>query len=234
MDAKQCKNGIKVAAVILGLIGLIAGLRLLGIQDILRQTLDRIAAMGPLGPIAFITLYILACLCFVPGSILTLGAGFIFGVFYGTVYVSIASIGGATLAFLVGRYALRAWVAAKIRTNPKFDAIDGAVGREGWKIVALTRLSPVFPFNLLNYAYGITKVSLRDYFWASWIGMLPGTVMYVYAGSLAGSLTALDSRTGGRSPAEWLLYAAGLLATLGVTVYVTKLARKALQEKLRT
>ncbi len=143
-----------------------------------------------------------------------------------------ASIAGATLSFLVGRYALRAWVAGKIKANPKFEAIDEAVGREGWKIVGLTRLSPVFPFNLLNYAYGVTKVSLRDYFWASWIGMFPGTVMYVYAGSLAGSLTALGSRSGGRTTAEWVLYAAGLLAAVGVTVYVTKLARKALQAKL--
>jgi uncharacterized membrane protein YdjX (TVP38/TMEM64 family) len=117
-----------------------------------------------------------------------------------------------------------------IEDNARFRAIDAAVGREGWKIVGLTRLSPAFPFNLLNYAYGITGVRLRDYFFASWVGMLPGTVMYVYLGSLAGSLATLGGRGGGRTPAQWALYVVGLLATIAVTVSVTRIARTALGE----
>ena len=90
-----------------------------------------------------------------------------------------------------GRTLARGFIEAKISHNPRFRAIDQAVKHEGFKIVLLTRLSPVFPFNLLNYAFGLTPVSLRDYFLASWIGMLPGTVMYVYLGSAAKNLADL-------------------------------------------
>ncbi len=157
-------------------------------QALLRQALDLIAGLGPWGPVMFVLLYIVATVFFLPGSILTLGAGFVFGVIKGAILVSIAATLGATAAFLVGRYLARDWVAKKIEGNVRFKAIDEAVAREGWKIVGLTRLSPVFPFNLLNYAFGLTRVSLRDYFFASWIGMMPGTLMYVYLGSLAGDL----------------------------------------------
>jgi len=167
-----------------------------------------------------------------PGSILTLGGGAVFGVVWGSVYVSIASTFGATLAFLVGRYVARDWVNSKIQSNEKFKAVDRAVAREGWKIVFLTRLSPIFPFNLLNYAFGVTPVSLRDYFFASWIGMLPGTILYVYLGSLAGDLARLGAGERARTPMEWALYVVGLVATIGVTVYVTRVARQAIQTRL--
>jgi uncharacterized membrane protein YdjX (TVP38/TMEM64 family) len=123
-------------------------------------------------------------------------------------------------------------VAKKISSNEKFKAIDDAVAREGWKIVGLTRLSPVFPFNLLNYAYGLTRVSLRDYFFASWIGMMPGTIMYVYIGSLAGEVAKLGSEGRTRTSAEWALYIVGLIATIVVTVFITRIARTALRKKV--
>jgi uncharacterized membrane protein YdjX (TVP38/TMEM64 family) len=142
---------------------------------------------------------------------------------------------GAVAAFLVGRYLARDWVARKVEGNSRFAAIDRAVGEAGWKIVGLTRLSPVFPFNLLNYAYGLTKVSVRDYFLASWIGMIPGTVMYVYFGTVAGSLATLGAGggTGGGVEGEaavgqLALRLVGLLATVVVTVYITRIARRAL------
>ena len=119
--------------------------------------------------------------------------------------------------------------------SPTFQAIDQAVGVGGWRIVGLTRLSPVFPFVFLNYAYGLTSVSLRDYFLASWIGMLPGTLMYVYLGSLVRDVASLSQpRTAGRSTMEWALYGIGLVATMVVTVYVTRLARAALAQRLKT
>jgi uncharacterized membrane protein YdjX (TVP38/TMEM64 family) len=176
-------------------------------------------------------IYILACVLFLPGSVLTLGAGVLFGLFAGSVIVSIASTLGATAAFIVGRYFARDWVAKKIEGNPGFKAIDDAVAKEGWKIVGLTRLSPVFPFNLLNYAYGLTKVSLRDYFFASWMGMLPGTVMYVYIGSVVGDLARLSAGGRTRTTAEWALYIVGFVATITVTIYVTRAARAALNKK---
>jgi uncharacterized membrane protein YdjX (TVP38/TMEM64 family) len=156
---------------------------------------------------------------------LTLGAGAYFGLAWGTLYVSIASTLGATAAFLIGRYLARAWVSRQIEGNAKFEAIDDAVEKEGWRLVALTRLSPAFPFNLLNYAYGLTKVPLLSYVLASWIAMIPGTVMYVYLGSLAKSPS-------GRTPAQWALLIIGLAATIAATVLITRSARKALDQKL--
>jgi len=198
-------------------------------QDLLKNALEWVRGLGPTGPLSFLGIYVLATVLFLPGSILTLGAGVVFGLAKGSAICSVSSTLGATCAFLVGRYVARGWVETKIDRNPKFKAVDEAVAREGWKIVGLSRLSPIFPFNLLNYAYGVTKVSLRDYFFASWIGMLPGTVMYVYIGTLAGDLATLSA---GGSPttttAQWILRVVGLAATVAVTVYVTRTARKAL------
>lgn len=201
-------------------------------QAWLRNALQWIQDLGPIGAIAFIILYIIATVAFLPGSILTLGAGVVFGVVLGSIYVFIGATLGATAAFLVGRYLARGWVAQKIAGNKKFKAIDEAVGGEGFKIVLLTRLSPVFPFNLLNYAYGLTGVSLKDYFLGS-VGMIPGTIMYVYIGSLAGSLAMVGTQAQPTNPAvQWTIRIIGFIATVAVTLYVTNVARKALEEKV--
>ena len=197
----------------------------------LRSALDGIARLGPWGLALFALLYVTATVFFLPGSILTVGAGVVFGLVRGFVIVSISATLGATAAFLVGRYLARDWIAAKIERHPKFKAIDEAVAREGWKIVGLLRLSPVVPFNVLNYAFGVTRVSLRDYVVASWIGMMPGTLLYVYLGSIAGDLAGAGGRAS-RTPAEWTFYAVGLVATIAVTVFVTRLARRALAERV--
>lgn len=198
------------------------------VQGILKQTLDWVGQLGSWGVVIFIVIYVVATVLFIPGSVLTLGAGAVFGVVRGSVYVSIASTLGATAAFLVGRYLARDAIARKIEGNARFAAIDKAVANEGWKIVGLTRLSPVFPFTLLNYAFGLTRVKLGHYVLASWIGMLPGTVMYVYLGSLAKAASGERTRTTG----EWVLYGVGLLATVVVTIFVTRIAKKALAEKI--
>ncbi len=211
---------------------LMAASRYYDLPGLLSRAMTWVAAQGLAGVAVYILLYILACVFFVPGSVLTLGAGAIWGVVGGVPVVSVASTLGATVAFLIGRHLARDWVAHRIEGNERFKAIDEAVAREGWKIVGLTRLSPVFPFSLLNYAFGLTRVSLRDYFFASWIGMLPGTVMYVYLGSLAGSLAALGAGQSTRTPAQWTLYGVGLAATVAVTVYVTRIARAALAKRV--
>ncbi|MEH2368860.1 TVP38/TMEM64 family protein [Nostoc sp.] len=201
-------------------------------QAILREALQWIDGLGTVGAIAFIALYIIATVAFFPGSILTLGAGVIFGAVWGSLYVFIGATLGATAAFLVGRYLARGWVAGKIADNKKFAAIDEAVGKEGLKIVLLTRLSPIFPFNLLNYAFGITGVSLQDYFIGS-LGMIPGTIMYVYIGSLAGNLAMIGTEAQPTNPTlQWAIRILGLFATVAVTVYVTRIARKALEKEL--
>lgn len=230
----RSKRGVKLRPIIL--IASAAALLILAKQfpvpQLLTQTLERVKSLGPMGPILFTGIYILATVLFIPGSILTLGAGVLFGVIKGSITVSIAATLGATAAFLVGRYLARGWVSKKIEGNKKFSAIDAAVAEEGWKIVGLTRLSPIFPFTLLNYAYGLTKVSLRDYFFASWVGMIPGTVLYVYIGSLAGDLASLGAGERVRTPEEWIFYGIGLLATVGVTIFVTRIAKKALTKQV--
>ncbi|MCF7763351.1 MAG: TVP38/TMEM64 family protein [Verrucomicrobia bacterium] len=200
----------------------------LHLQDRLKQGLDWVGQLGRWGPAIFIGLYIVATVLFIPGSALTLGAGAIFGVAWGSVYVSVGSTLGATAAFLVGRYLARNAIARKIEGNERFAAIDKAVANEGWKIVGLTRLSPVFPFTLLNYSFGLTRVKLSHYVLASWIGMMPGTVMYVYLGSLAKAATGEHTRTTG----EWVLYGVGLLATLVVTIFVTRIAKQVLAKRI--
>ena len=212
---------------ILGAVILITLLSVFDVRALLRDALELIERLGPWGPILFIGAYVVATVCFMPGSVLTLGAGALFGVAWGSVYVSIGSTLGATCAFLVGRYFTRHWVAARIQGNERFISIDRAVAEEGWRIVGLTRLSPVFPFALLNYAFGLTRVSLKGYVLASWIGMMPGTVMYVYLGSLARAGAAGQQR----SAAEWALYGVGLVATLAVTVMITRMARRALAKR---
>lgn len=219
------------ALLLLAAAGLLVLSRTVDSGALLRETLLRVRELGFWAPAAFVLLYVLACVLFLPGAILTIGAGALFGLLWGTVYVSIGSVLGATAAFLVARHLARDWVVGKIRGNPKFAAISAAVGKNGWKIVGLTRLSPVFPFNLLNYAFGVTEVRLRDYVLASWIGMAPGTVLYVYIGSLAGDLATLGAGGRTRTPVEWALYGAGLAATAAVTVFVTRIARAALDEE---
>src|SRR6266516_3145877 len=209
-------------------VALVLALKYIHVQDLLKSALDWIGELGPWGPVIFVGLYVVATVLFVPGSVLTLGAGAVFGVVLGSVCVSISATLGATAAFLVGRYLARDAIARKIEKNETFATIDRAVADEGWKVVFLTRLSPVFPFTLLNYAFGLTRVRLGQYVLASWIGMMPGTVMYVYLGSLVNVGAGHRQRTTG----EWLLYGVGLLATIAVKIFVTRMARKALEKKI--
>jgi uncharacterized membrane protein YdjX (TVP38/TMEM64 family) len=219
--------GLIVAAVVLLVLGWY-----LEVPRYLRIALDWIDSIGAVGPIVFIGLYIVLTVLFVPGSIPTLGAGAVFGVVWGTIYVSIGSVLGATAAFLVGRYFLRDWVSKQISKSERFTAVDDAIGNEGGKIIFLLRLSPLFPFNLSNYIYSLTKVGVGSYMLASWAGMLPGTIMYVYIGSLIESLAVLGAEERARTTGEWILYGVGLVATVVVTIYVTRVARRAIQRKV--
>jgi uncharacterized membrane protein YdjX (TVP38/TMEM64 family) len=189
--------------------------------------------VGLVGVVVYFVAYVAATLLLLPGSILTAGAGLAYGPLWGTVLVSPVSVVAATLAFLLGRGIAREWVTRRIAQHPRFGAIDEAIGDSGFKIVLLLRLSPIFPFNLLNYALGLTRVSLRDYVLASLLGMLPGTFLYVYLGSLVTTASELLS---GKRPAIGLwgkiLYWAGLAATLVVTILITRMARQALNKAL--
>jgi uncharacterized membrane protein YdjX (TVP38/TMEM64 family) len=199
-------------------------------------TLQHFAAwvdgLGAGAPIAFVAGYALAVVAFVPGSLLTLAGGAIFGPVAGTAFVFAAATLGACAAFLIARYAARGWVARRIAASPRFDALDRAIAGEGLRVVFLLRLSPVFPFNLLNYALGLTRVRFTDYALAS-VGMLPATLAYVYLGSLIGDLAGLDAAAAAPEGTRWLrhgLSALGVAATLAASGVIARIARRALAQ----
>ena len=227
--ASDSSGGIPYTKIVLGVVVLVAlvylGRRAGGYVPVFAEWVD---GLGVLGPIVFILGYAVAVVAFIPGSVLTLASGAIFGLFEGTLYVFVAAVLGSTLAFLIARHAARSAIERRLAGDERFAAIDRAIGEEGRKIVFLLRLSPVFPFNLLNYSLGLTRVRLADYVIAS-IGMLPGSLLYVYAGKVAGDVAAV---AGGRAPekgvGDWAVLVLGLVATAVVTVFVTRIARRAL------
>ena len=228
--AKSSGSGLRVTLLVLAVGGLAAAFAFLPIAEWAGGFLEYVRDLGPVGPALLAAVYVVATVLMAPGLILTLGAGWAFGLVVGTITVSVGSVIGATAAFLIGRYAARDFVGKLADQNPKFAAIDRAVAQSGWKIVLLTRLSPVFPFNVLNYLYGATQVSLREYVLASWIGMLPGTILYVYLGAIAGSLTELLAGNFEGGVGQQIALYVGLAATAGVTVVVTRIATRALAE----
>jgi len=153
-----------------------------------------VRGMGVWAPLAYIALYAVAAVLFLPGSILTLAAGALFGPVWGAAYALVGATAGATLAFLIARYVASDWVAA--RAGGRLKQLIAGVEAEGWRFVAFVRLVPLFPFNLLNYALGLTKIRLLDYLLASLICMAPGAVAYTYLGyagreALAGNEAAI-------------------------------------------
>ena len=218
--------GIGVALVALTAYGLPLGRWVTDLAQGARET-------GPLGVGLFFVAYVVSTVAGLPGSILTLALGFAYGPFWGLVIASPASVTGATGAFLLGRTLLRNWAAKKAAGSVRARAIEAAVEREGFKLVLLLRLSPVVPFNLLNYVLSLTSVRLGTYVLASVVGMLPGTALYVYLGSLAPAAAELSSVAQGGGSARTTLYVIGLLATVAVVVVGTRAARRALDVELQ-
>ena len=224
------KSSLIFVMIALAVAAIGAGILLLPVKQYLVNFLGWAQSLGSWGPLFVALFYIVACVFLLPGSVLTLGAGFLFGVPVGLVSAWMGATLGACAAFLLGRTLARDWVASRVSNNPKFTAVDKAVGREGFKIVLLLRLSPVFPFNFLNYALGLTKVSFGKYALASFIGMLPGGLMYVYLGSVARSLADVAA---GKVHGGWagqVFFWLGLVATIVVAGFVTRLAKKSLRE----
>jgi uncharacterized membrane protein YdjX (TVP38/TMEM64 family) len=189
--------------------------------------------LGPGGALLYGTVYALGAVLMIPGVALTAGAGLVYGTLIGVLIVSPASVLGATGAFLIARYFARDWVESKLQNYPKFKAIDRAVERQGFKVVLLIRLQPVLPFVLLNYALGLTRVRLRDYVVASWIGMLPATIVYVYLGSALHNVS--DLFAGGiakHTPVGLGLFWGGLAAGIVLLVILTRMANMTLQQEL--
>ena len=189
---------------------------------------DWVKGLGAWGPLVFIVGYVFTVVALLPAVVLTLSAGGIFGLI-GTFYVFVGAVLGSILAFLVSRHFARRAIEQRIQGDPRFAAIDRAVGAEGLKIVFLIRLSPVFPFVFVNYALGLTRVRLVDYALASF-GMLPGTLLYVYTGKILGDVAVVAGGASVAGPWYYALLGVGFAATLGVTVIITRIATRSLRE----
>ncbi len=191
-----------------------------------------IDTLGVWAPVAFVLAYVAATLTFVPGSLLTMTAGAVFGLVAGTFYTFVGATIGSALAFLIARYLARDAIQRRLVRYPKFAVIDKAVGLEGFKIVLLLRLSPVFPFNFLNYALGLTTVPFRAYMLGA-IGMLPGSVVYAYSGMLAGDVLALAGGVPSNSGlGYYVTVILGLLVTVLATMVIIQTARRALRNTM--
>jgi uncharacterized membrane protein YdjX (TVP38/TMEM64 family) len=233
-NKRAAKSGIgKVVALLAIVIGLFLAMKFLPVQQWLRSFNDWVGQMGVAGIFIFIAVYAVATVLLAPGAILTIGAGFAFGLWKGFLAVSAGATLGASLAFLVARFIAREKIEAVAKGNDKFRKIDNAIGEQGAKLIFLLRLSPVIPFNLSNYFYGLTSVKFWPYVLASWIGMMPGTFLYVYIGT-AGK-AAVAAAAGGEAVKHgwqyWTFMSVGLAATVIVTIWVTKIARDALKKK---
>ena len=193
---------------------------------------ERIRGAGATGVFIFIAVYVVAEVALVPGSLLTMAAGFAYGPIAGLFVASPASVLAATTAFLLGRTVLRGWIQKKIARSPKTRALDRAIGRNSFKLILLLRLSPLIPFNLLNYVLGLSDVPLGRYVAASFIGMLPGTWLYLYLGSLATTAAELSNASREGRVQRIVLTVAGLVATVLAIVFITRAAKRALEEEL--
>ena len=232
-DKPAPKSAIgRLVALIVIVIALFLVMKFLPVQQWLRTFSDWVGQMGVTGIFIFIGVYVVATVLLAPGAILTIGAGFAFGLWKGFLAVSAGSTLGAVLAFLVARFIARDKVEAIAERNDKFRNVDSAIGKQGAKLIFLLRLSPVIPFNLSNYLYGLTGVKFWPYVFASWIGMMPGTFLYVYIGAAGKAAVAVTA--GGEAVKHgwqyWAFTSIGLAATIVVTIWVTKIARDALTE----
>lgn len=218
---------VKWAAYVVAAAGVVAAISFLPLEPLATAVKGWVESLGMWGPVALGLIYVVATVLFVPGTLLTLVAGAVFGLLVGFITVSISSTIGAGLAFLIARYVARGKVESMADDNEHFDAIDEAIEEGGWKVVGLLRLSPAIPFNLQNYLYGLTKVNFWTYLLTSWVAMMPGTFMYVYLGHVSGAALGGDRE---KSTAEWVMLGVGLVATIAVTVYITRLAKSKLNK----
>jgi uncharacterized membrane protein YdjX (TVP38/TMEM64 family) len=190
-----------------------------------------IQGLGPWGPAIFAAVYATSVVLFVPGSLMTMVAGILFGIVEATIIVTIGAVIGCSASFLISRYLARDWVERRLASSPRYAAVDRVIGEQGFRLVFLLRLSPVFPFTPGNFLLGLTKVSFLDYTLAS-AGMIPGTVLYVYYGSVVGDLAALGSGAPAKGALDWTLLGLGLVLATVATWLVTRAARRALDEEL--
>lgn len=219
-------------ALVLLAVALVVAARVLPVKEWVGDFNVWVQRLGPKGMVLYGLVYVVVAVLLGPAWLLTIGAGFAFGLLWGTLVVSLASTTAAAIAFLIARHLARDRVERLARKNEKFEAIDRAIAQKGWKVVALLRLSPLVPYTISNYLYGLTGIRFLPYVLASWLGMIPLTVLYVYFGTLGRVAVAAAGEARERSPWEWAALGVGLLATVAGAVVLTRMARREL-EKLR-
>jgi uncharacterized membrane protein YdjX (TVP38/TMEM64 family) len=191
-------------------VGVIVAWRLGAFQFVSLDNLDRLidwfSGLGAWGPVAFVLVWIVASVFFLPGLPITIAGGLVFGAFWGTVWTTIGANLGAAAAFVVGRYLARGMVERRMESSAGLRRIDAGVRRHGWRMLLITRLLPVFPFNIQNYVYGLTDIRLSTFVLVGLPAMLPATIAYNFA---AGSL-----RTGDLGRTLWYLGIAAVFFVL--------------------
>ena len=197
---------------------------------------------GSWGLVILALLYVVLCVALLPGSLITLAMGFysatlwprhpILAIAVGTAVASLSSTTGAIIAFFVGRTFARGWVVRKVEENPRMKALDEAIEQQGFQMVFLVRLSPMFPFNVLNYVLSMSRVRIKDYVLGTWLGMIPGTILYIYMGSIAQNFTALLAGAHEMGKSEIILGILGLAATLAAFYLSARIARNVLRYEL--
>jgi uncharacterized membrane protein YdjX (TVP38/TMEM64 family) len=226
MPSRRAGRWILAGAVVLMAAAFAAGA--LPFREWLRTFYEWISGLGPEAYFLFAAAYVLVTVLLLPAWLMTVGAGLLFGLLPGVAVVSAGSTAGAAASFLIARYLARDAVARYARRHARFSAVDRAIAQGGWKIVFLLRLSPVIPFTFSNYAYGLTAISFRPYVLASWVGMLPLTVLYASFGAAGREASSIAS--GGLSAWKGTFIGAGILVAIATTAYVGRLARRALEE----
>lgn len=215
--------GLLVAAIVAFLVFLPAG-------QYATELLRGVQGMGAWGPVLLVGCFVVSGPVLFPPSILNLTGGFLFGVAYGTLICTIGNTLGTVSTFLVGRTLMHDWIEAKVAGSPKFLAVDRAIGRQGFKVVLAIRLSPMLHYPLLSYAFSVTKVSFRNHLLGTLIGVVPGTLMYVYLGTAAKSLAELMGGKAEEGTTHVALVGVGLVITIVATILVTRIAKGAWAE----
>jgi uncharacterized membrane protein YdjX (TVP38/TMEM64 family) len=194
--------------------------------DWTREAMVWIQQTGSAGWIWFVILYTVSCVLFLPGSVLSFGAGAVYGFWGGTVLVSIASVGGALANFLLTRYLLRGWMERRFAQSKKIHALNHVATKDAWRMIILTRISPILPHSLVSCAFGLSRINFWRYIAASWVGFLPISAAYAYGGAVIGAAAKGGIHQG---PWAWVLYTLELAFTIAVTIWITRAAHRALR-----
>lgn len=210
-------------------VGLIVGLLYaFGVHQQVVELLRWFDAQGAWAAVLFVSIMAVAMVLLLPGVLLTTGAGFVFGLFEGTVYVVVGTTIGSAIAFLIARYFFGSHASVYIRGRARLSMVSNEMAPHGWKIVLLTRLIPFFPGKLSNFLFGLTNFTFRGFVVGTFLGIIPFSLHNVYLGSLAADLSTLGVRESGRTPLEWTIYGAGFVGTVLAVVFLNRLARRAL------